>query len=243
MRFKLVSHVLLAATAFVLTLASTQVDDVPSGSEVPGRYCHVPGVSAELERALCDADTIVLFNTLSEMSQAEETLPRAVRILEQLWLSDSTLGDGLNWKLLGREDARAHVVMQLALAIRDGQSNIPIQPLQNFATSYAQKYMPDGVTYGLALIGYTDAPGQLPLLSKAVQSSDRMARRSAISALGSMCSADTKLFLAKLASDLGGLDAEDRKRAAAHLKRRESKKGALWCAHAAPLPGRKSGEI
>jgi hypothetical protein len=59
-----------------------------------------------------------------------------------------------------------------------------------------------------------------------------------------MCSKNTLLLLEKVASEKGGLDTEDRKRAVAHLKRRSSQKGTFWCAHAtAPQPKRKEGEI
>jgi hypothetical protein len=203
----------------------------------------VPEVTVEFERSLCDADTVTLFNSPSTMSQSPDTAMKALQILEKLWLLDSSLGVGLNWKSLSNEGARAHVVMQLAPAIRNRQSTIPLQRLQVFASAYARWYLKDGTTLGIGLIGDTDAPGQFLLLKRVVESPDRNARRVAIAALGDMCSKNTKLLLEKLATDKGGLDAEDRKRAVAHLKRRTTQMGSLWCSHAtAPEPKHREGE-
>ena len=100
------------------------------------------------------------------------------------------------------------------------------------------------MTFGIGLIGDTDAPGQFLLLKRVVESSDRNARRVALAALADMCSKNTLLLLEKLATDKGGLDAEDSDRAVAHLKRRTSQKGTFWCAHTTvPQPKRKKGGI
>lgn len=238
-----VRRVLPAAALLAAALSSAAAGDVPSKSKFPERYCDVPGVSVELERALCDA-RIHAFEILSEMSQSEATHNQATRILEQLWLRDSTLGDGLNWRLLGDEDFQAEVVSQLAQAIRIGWSTLPLQPLQDFATDYAQKYRSDGVTNGLGLIGDTDASSQFFLLKEAIKSPDRNTRGVVLGALGSMCSKNSLEFLRTLAGEKGGLNADDRKRAAAWLERRTTQMGKNWCAHnSVPPQKQKKGEV
>lgn len=238
------SSALLAALLMASAPSSAVAGGVPSGSTLLERYCDVPGTSVELERGLCDADRVKVFNTLSVMSQSAATHKQATRILEQLWLRDSTLGDGLNWKLLGHEDFRAEVVSQLAQAIRIGRSTLPLQPLQTFAADYAHETLPEGVTTGIGLIGDTDASSQLFLLKKAIESPDRDTRGMVLGALGSMCSKSSLEFLQTLATENSGLNAEDKKRATAWLERRTTQMGKHWCAHTSVPPQKqKKGEI
>jgi hypothetical protein len=145
---------------------------------------------------------------------------------------------------LGDEDFRAEVASQLAKAIRIGWSTLPLQPLQSFAADYAHKHLSDGVTTGIGLIGDTDASSQLFLLKKVIKSPDRNTRVVVIGALGTMCSNSSLVFLQALTRESGGLDAEDRERAAAWLKRRTTEMGKHWCAHTSmPPPRQKKGEI
>lgn len=169
------------------------------------------------------------------MSQSPASLKQATRILEQIWLRDSTLGDGLNWRSMGDDAFRAEAVSQLAFAIRYGWSTVPLRPLQYFAIDYAHKRLPDGLTTGVGLIGDTDAPGQYILLKQAIRSPDRDTRGVVIGALGRMCSKSTHEFLQTLAGENGGFDEEGRKRAAAHLEHRttnHAKTQTVVCAYA-----------
>lgn len=146
--------------------------------------------------------------------------------------------------MLGDESFRAEVASHLASAIRFGRSTLPLQPLQAFATDYAHKHLSDGVTTGIGLIGETDASSQFFLLKKAIKSPDRDARGVVIGALGRMCSKNSLEFLQALAGENGGLNVEDRQRAAAWLKRRTTEMGKHWCAHTLVPPQKeKKGEI
>lgn len=164
----------LAAFAIFMIGPSCQERLLAGDRKPPESYCNVPNVRAELARALCDGDSTTFSNTIGAMRKQAGSAREAVMVLEKVWTQDRTLGDGLQWSQLGVDEFRAHVVEHLSQSIRDGSSEVPLRSLQLFAVSYAHNRLPLGVTYGIALIGLTDAPGQLLFLKSLIEDRDQM---------------------------------------------------------------------
>jgi hypothetical protein len=184
--------------------------------------CKVEGAPETLVRAVCIVDGAALSNTagalLADPAQAKAT----VRVLEKLWVRDTTLGEGLRWSDLNDEHFRSFVVFALALAVREGKSSVPVAPLQEFAVDYARKYSTTGITHGIDLIGRTDAPGQLPYLTVLASGPDREKRRMAIYAMGLMCEPTVGEYLEKLSMKPKALPKEDAELAGLRKRYREN---------------------
>ena len=170
--------------------------------EQPKENCSVPGVSGELQAALCSGDAnrlrAAVFHVEAKPGEPvrEQMLATLRRVLDR----DQSLGSGLPWTKLGMPAAKAVLVDTLAQAARNQEIDASLPEMQRIAKELVAAERDVDQFEGVRLLGLTNDAAEIPLLKQIATSNDPSVRRhNAIEALGYICDPAAKATLEDLA--------------------------------------------
>ena len=218
---------LFGVSALAAVSSTASVDALPP--QIPG--CVVPDVPERFVAMLCavsfsPSGLKAEFDRMLRSPDAAER-EKLTQVLINLWKYHSSSLKAYEIRMVSTRATLAHF---LAPIVRNGDTRVRLNELQEFAIAYSRAIDDPNDNFAYYVLGDTGAPNQAPFLQSVIENNraNSEARIAAISAMGTMCDAGTADLLRKLKAHNTG-SRQDRFVDYA-IKLRASPQVRRWCA-------------